>query len=134
MAKRPPRLLEVKPGADGIYDQPPDPQKAGPPLQGDRNRKRSERLCMRARLLQVASDGTLKGTTITVQGEDGAPKALGGLIRFEMSVQRGFPRVSALVEQTYVYESIPEIGENAGKDVMVGDRPDTLTIDIFERS
>lgn len=129
-----PRLLEVKPGADGIYDAPPDPLKAGPPLQGDRGRKRVERLCMRARLLEVVSDGTLAGTQLTVMGEDGIPRTLGGLIRFEMIVQRGYPKVSALIEQTYVHEEMQEYGENAGKTVVNGDKPDTLTIDIFERS
>lgn len=120
--------VELKLG-DGGYTSAPDPRLAGPPLQGDRKRK-AERLCMNAKHLEVVTDGTTGATSIVV---DGVP--LGGLIRFEMVVQKGFPRVSAVVEQTYVHESIKEYGENAGKDVTTGEAnlPATVTIDVFKR-
>ena len=115
---------------DGGYLQAQDPNLASPPLSIDRNRKAvQERMCMKAKSLEIISDGTPGGTSIMVDGVH-----LGGLVRLEFVVQRGFPRVAAIVEQTYVKEDIKEYAEGAGKEETgPGDSPATITIEIFKR-
>lgn len=114
---------------EGGYQPPPDPKLASPPLPGDRGRV--ERLCMRAKKLEIVSDGTPEGTIVIVDGQ-----ALGGLVSLALVVQRGYPRVSCQVTQTYVREDLPEFGENRGKEVKAAQSnvPDTVLVDIFERA
>jgi hypothetical protein len=118
---------ELKFGPDG-YAQPPNPDLKAPAASIDR-RKKVERLCMKARSLQVVSDGTLAGTAIMVDG-----KQVGGLVRFEMVAQRGYRRVTAVVDMNYDREPIEEHGELAGQEVRGDDgNPLTVTVDIFRR-
>lgn len=118
---------ELKFGVDG-YAKPPNPDLKAPAASIDR-RKKVERLCMKARSLQVVSDGTLAGTAVLVDG-----KQVGGLVRFEMVAQRGYRRVTAVVDMNYDREPIEEHGELAGLEVQGDDgTPMTVTVDIFRR-
>ena len=122
-----PERTELKFGPDG-YASPPNPDLKGPAASIDR-RKRPERLCMKARSLQIISDGTLVGTAIVVDGVQ-----LGGLVRFEMVAQKGYRRVTAVVDMNYDREAIEEHGELAGQEVRGDDgTPMVVTVDIFRR-
>lgn len=127
MTTPPKQLVELN-LSQGVTSK--DPRMAGPPLPSDGRKKPTERLCMKAQHLVIETDGTLAGTTITVDGVQ-----MGGLVRLELGVQKGYPRVSATVEQTYVREEIPEYGENAGVEVKTDNgNPATILVDIFKRS
>jgi len=118
---------ELKFGPDG-YALPSNPDLKAPAASIDR-RKRPDRLCMKAKKLQVVSDGTLAGTVIVVDGQQ-----IGGLVRFEMVAAKGYRRVTAVVDMNYDREAIEEHGELAGQEVRGDDdAPMTVTVDIFRR-
>lgn len=119
--------VELKLGTDG-YATPPDPAMKAPAALVDR-RKRVERLCMKAKSLQVVSDGTLAGTAVFVDGQQ-----IGGLVRFEMVAAKGYRRVTAVVDMNYDKEAIEEHGELAGQEVRDDNgNPMTITVDVFRR-
>jgi len=119
--------VELKFGQDG-YQTAPDPTMKGPAASVDR-RKRPDRLCMKAKSLQVVSDGTLAGTAVFVDGVQ-----VGGLVRFEMVAQKGYRRVTAVVDMNYDKEAIEEHGELAGQEVRDDSgNPMTITVDVFRR-
>lgn len=127
--------LPVKPAADRVelkfgpegYKMAPDPRMAAPTAQADA--RRVERMCMRASRLEIVSDGTLRGTQLVVDGV-----AIGGVRRFEMIAQNGFPRVTAVVDLAVMNEQIPEYGEKAGQPTKSGEVPTTVTVDVFRRA
>lgn len=121
----PDKMVELKPGPEG-YKLPSDPKLAAPRASIDGKRP-VDRLCMKASKLEVISDGTLAGTVLLV---DGVP--LGGVVRFEMIAQRGYPRVTALVD-TY-YDHAAEPGEEEARPALLASgRPAVVTIEIFKR-
>lgn len=112
---------------EGGYQMVQDPATAAPPTSLD-SRRVAERHCMRARSIEIVSDGTLEGTQIKVDGV-----FVGGLTRLEVIVQKGFPRVAAVATMRYDRMNIPEYGDQAGKEVRHGETPATILVDLFER-
>ena len=129
LTTRPPKpaddRVELKFGPNG-FQLPQDPRWAAPPAQSDR--RPAERMCMRATRLEIISDGSLAGTQIIIDGV-----AIGGVRRFELIAQNGYPRVTAVVDLTTVHEQIGEHGDRAGKEVRQGDAPAIVTADVFRR-
>lgn len=117
--------VELKFGPEG-YKMPQDPRWAQPPSQTDR--RAGERMSMRASRLEIVSDGTLKGTQIIIDGV-----AIGGVRRFEMIAQNGYPRIAAVVDMTTVHEQIGEAGDRAGKEVRHGEATAVVMVDVFRR-
>lgn len=119
--------VELKFGPGG-YQLPTNPQLKGPQLASDR--RRNDRMCMKARKLEIVSDGTIAGTVILVDGVQ-----MDGVVRFELVAQASTPRVAAVVTTKYVNENIGEYAETKGKEVKNDDgSPATVTVDVFRRA
>jgi hypothetical protein len=112
---------------EGGYQAAQDPARAAPPTSID-SRRSVDRHCMRARSIEIISDGTLAGTVLKVDGV-----FVGGITRLEIVAQKGFPRVAAVATMRYDRMNIPEFGDQAGTEVRHGETPATLLVDIFER-
>jgi len=123
--------VELKAG-EGGYVAAPDPRLVGPRVSLDGRVKAGERMSMKAKRLEIVSDGTLGGTSVVVDGVQ-----VGGLVRLELLAQKGFPRVTAVAEMLYNHENIAEYAERAGKPVRLSEDPDagaaTVLVDIFVR-
>lgn len=120
-------LVELKFGENG-FQAPADPRLKGPALTGEGPR-RGERMCMKAKRLEIRSDGDIGGTVLVVDGV-----VLGGVTRFEMVVSKGYRRVSAVVTMKYDREDIGEYAEQRGAEVRHDDgSPSTVIVDVFTR-
>lgn len=120
--------VQLQLGRNG-YESPPDPRIRGPQATVDRKRPPgADRMCMKARKLEVVSDGTLEGTRVVVDGVQ-----IQGITRFELIASRGFPRVTAVATMSCQHMNIPEYGENAGKEIKDGVQS-SVTADVFRRS
>lgn len=124
---KPDGMVEVKPDAGGVYRLPSDGKLQAPRASIDGKRP-VDRLCMRARRLEVISDGTLAGTVLLV---DGVP--ISGVVRFELVTQSGYPRVTALVDTHYDHAAEPG-EEEARPALLASGRPAVVTIEIFKRA
>jgi len=121
------KRVELKP-TDGGYRFPTNPDMQGPQLAGDRRRV-GERMCMKAKKLEVVSDGSLEGTSIIVDGVQ-----IGGLTRFELVAAKGYKRVSAVATMKYDHADLDVYGESRGQEVKNDDgSPTIVTVDIFTR-
>lgn len=117
---------EIKFGPGG-FKLPADPTMEGPKLASDR--RRGERMCMKAKRLEIISDGSIAGTAVLVDGVQ-----IDGIVRFELVAQASTPRVAAVVTMKYKHEDINEHAENKGQEVKNDDgSPATVTADIFKR-
>jgi len=120
--------VEVKMGPGG-FQMPQDPETAAPRASVDK-RDKIDRYSMKAKSLQVVSDGTLAGTAIMVDGV-----MIGGVTRFEMVAQKGYKRITAVVDMAYDKENTPEHGELAGTEVRSDSgAPMTIMVDVFKRA
>lgn len=119
--------VELKPNG-GLYEFPADPNMQGPQLAADR-RRAGERMSMKAKRLEIISDGSLDGTTIIVDGV-----RMSGVTRLELVAAKGYKRVSAVVTTKYDHADIDVYGENRGQEVKNEDgSPTLITVDIFTR-